>query len=68
MSLDHAGPEGIEAVPGRDRLVEDQPAAFTDAVNRLLAEAAWRRASASRQGGWRWSGMPGAGRPAEARS
>jgi len=44
MSLDHAGPEGIEAVPGRDRLVEDQPAAFTDAVNRLLAEAAWRRA------------------------
>jgi glycosyltransferase involved in cell wall biosynthesis len=32
------GAEGIEAVPGRDLLVEDQPAAFADAVNRLLAE------------------------------
>lgn len=32
------GAEGIEAVPGRDILVEDQPAAFADAVNRLLAE------------------------------
>lgn len=32
------GVEGIEAVPGRDLLVEDQPAAFADAVNRLLAE------------------------------
>src|SRR5690606_14407203 len=28
------GAEGIEAVPGRDLLVEDQPAAFADAVNR----------------------------------
>jgi polysaccharide biosynthesis protein PslH len=32
------GMEGIEAVPRRDLLVEDQPAAFADAVNRLLAE------------------------------
>jgi glycosyltransferase involved in cell wall biosynthesis len=32
------GAEGIEAVPGRDLLVEDEPAAFADAVNRLLAE------------------------------
>jgi glycosyltransferase involved in cell wall biosynthesis len=32
------GVEGIEAVPGRDLLVEDQPAAFADAVNRLLDE------------------------------
>jgi polysaccharide biosynthesis protein PslH len=32
------GVEGIEAVPGSDLLVEDQPAAFADAVNRLLAE------------------------------
>jgi glycosyltransferase involved in cell wall biosynthesis len=32
------GAEGIEAVPRRDLLVEDQPAAFADAVNRLLAE------------------------------
>ena len=32
------GAEGIEAVPGRDILIEDQPEAFADAVNRLLAE------------------------------
>jgi len=32
------GAEGIEAVAGRDILIEDQPAAFADAVNRLLAE------------------------------
>ena len=32
------GAEGIEAVPGRDILIEDQPVAFADAVNRLLAE------------------------------
>jgi glycosyltransferase involved in cell wall biosynthesis len=32
------GAEGIETVPGRDILIEDQPAAFADAVNRLLAE------------------------------
>jgi polysaccharide biosynthesis protein PslH len=32
------GAEGIEAVPGRDLLIEDQPAAFADAVNRLLAK------------------------------
>ncbi len=32
------GAEGIEAVPGRDLLVEDQPAAFANAVNRLLAD------------------------------
>lgn len=32
------GAEGIEAVPGRDLLVADEPAAFADAVTRLLAE------------------------------
>jgi polysaccharide biosynthesis protein PslH len=32
------GAEGIEAVPGRDLLVEDLPAAFADAVSHLLAE------------------------------
>ena len=32
------GAEGIEAVPWRDILIEDEPAAFADAVNRLLAE------------------------------
>jgi glycosyltransferase involved in cell wall biosynthesis len=32
------GAEGIEAVPGRDLLVEDHPAAFASAVNRLLAD------------------------------
>jgi polysaccharide biosynthesis protein PslH len=32
------GAEGIEAVPGRDLLVEDQPAAFANAVSRLLTE------------------------------
>jgi glycosyltransferase involved in cell wall biosynthesis len=32
------GVEGVEAVPGRDLLVEDKPAAFAQAVNRLLAE------------------------------
>jgi polysaccharide biosynthesis protein PslH len=30
------GAEGIEAVPGRDLLIEDQPEAFAEAVNRLL--------------------------------
>jgi len=32
------GAEGIEAVPGRDLLIEDDPLAFADAVSRLLAE------------------------------
>jgi glycosyltransferase involved in cell wall biosynthesis len=32
------GAEGIEAVPERDILIEDEPSAFADAVNRLLAE------------------------------
>jgi glycosyltransferase involved in cell wall biosynthesis len=32
------GAEGIEAVRGRDLLIEDEPAAFAEAVNRLLAE------------------------------
>jgi polysaccharide biosynthesis protein PslH len=31
------GAEGIEAVPGRDLLIEDDPRAFAEAVNRLLA-------------------------------
>jgi glycosyltransferase involved in cell wall biosynthesis len=32
------GAEGIEAVPGRDILIADEPAAFADAVSRLLTE------------------------------
>jgi polysaccharide biosynthesis protein PslH len=32
------GAEGIEAVPGRDLLVEDQPAAFANAVSGLLTK------------------------------
>jgi glycosyltransferase involved in cell wall biosynthesis len=32
------GAEGIEAVPGRDLLIEDQPLAFANAVCRLLAD------------------------------
>jgi polysaccharide biosynthesis protein PslH len=32
------GAEGIEVVKGRDILIEDRPADFADAVNRLLAE------------------------------
>jgi len=32
------GAEGIEAVPGRDLLLEDEPAAFAEAVNQLLAK------------------------------
>jgi glycosyltransferase involved in cell wall biosynthesis len=32
------GAEGIKAVPGQDIFIEDQPAAFADAVNRLLSE------------------------------
>jgi len=32
------GAEGIEAVPGRDLLLEDEPTAFAEAVGRLLAE------------------------------
>ena len=32
------GAEGIEAVPGRDLLLEDQPEAFADAVNHLLTD------------------------------
>jgi glycosyltransferase involved in cell wall biosynthesis len=35
------GAEGIEAMPGRDLLTEDQPSAFADAVNRLLTEPGW---------------------------
>jgi glycosyltransferase involved in cell wall biosynthesis len=32
------GAEGIDVVPGRDILIEDEPAAFASAVNRLVAE------------------------------
>jgi glycosyltransferase involved in cell wall biosynthesis len=32
------GAEGIEAVPGRDILIEDQPAAFADSINLLLGD------------------------------
>jgi polysaccharide biosynthesis protein PslH len=34
------GAEGIAVVPGRDILIEDEPAAFADAVNRLLSDRA----------------------------
>lgn len=45
------GAEGIEAMPGRDMLIENEPAAFADAVSRLLAEPALaaRIGSAARQ-------------------
>ncbi len=56
------GAEGIEATPGRDLLIEDEPEAFADAVSRLLADPGLPRASASQRGGWRSSDMPGAGR------
>jgi polysaccharide biosynthesis protein PslH len=32
------GAEGIEAIPGRDLLIEDEPESFADAVNRLLGD------------------------------
>ena len=32
------GAEGIEAIPGRNLLIEDEPEAFADAVNRLLGD------------------------------
>jgi glycosyltransferase involved in cell wall biosynthesis len=32
------GAEGIEAIPGRDLLIEGEPGRFADAVNRLLTE------------------------------
>jgi glycosyltransferase involved in cell wall biosynthesis len=32
------GAKGIETVPGRDLVVEDQPEAFANAVNRLLGD------------------------------
>jgi polysaccharide biosynthesis protein PslH len=32
------GAEGIDAIPGRDLLIEDQPQAFANAVNRLLGD------------------------------
>lgn len=32
------GAEGIDATPGRDLLIEDQPEAFADAVNTLLGD------------------------------
>ena len=45
------GAEGIEAEQGRDLLIEDEPTAFADAVNALLAdpEAAARIGQAARQ-------------------
>ena len=45
------GAEGIETVRGRDLLVEDEPAAFAEAVNRLLASPslAARMGQAARQ-------------------
>jgi len=55
------GAEGIEAVRGRDILVEDDPQAFADAVNRLLAEPglAMRMGQSARQlavDRYAWSG------------
>jgi polysaccharide biosynthesis protein PslH len=45
------GAEGIDAVPGRDILIEDQPDAFAGAVTRLLAdpELAARIGTSARQ-------------------
>ena len=57
------GAEGIKAVPGRDILVEDDPAAFADAVSRLLAEPGLATRIGQSAGSWRWSGIPGAARP-----
>jgi glycosyltransferase involved in cell wall biosynthesis len=59
------GAEGIEAIPGRDLLIEDRPAAFADSVNRVLAEpglAARLGRSARRLAVERyaWSGAAGA--------
>jgi len=59
------GVEGIEAVPGHHLLVEDQPAAFADAVNRLLAQPdlAARIGLSARQLAeqrYAWSGAAGA--------
>ena len=56
------GAEGIEAVPGRDLLIEDQPEAFADAVNRLLGdpELAARIGQSAR--GWRWNDILERGR------
>ena len=59
------GAEGIEAVPGRDLLVEDEPVAFADAVNRLLAEPslAARIGQSARELAvqrYAWSGAAGA--------
>jgi glycosyltransferase involved in cell wall biosynthesis len=55
------GAEGIEAVPGRDLLIEDEPVAFADAVNRLLSapDLAGRIGRAARQlavGRYGWDG------------
>ncbi len=59
------GAEGIDAVSGRDILLEDQPAAFAEAVNRLLADPS--RAAAIGESARRlaverysWSGAAGA--------
>jgi len=54
------GAEGIEAIPGRDLLIEDQPEAFADAVNRLLGdpELEARIGQSARSLGW--SGIAGA--------
>jgi polysaccharide biosynthesis protein PslH len=59
------GAEGIEAVPGRDILLEDEPTAFAGAVNRLLAEPdlAARIGRSARQlavDRYAWSGAAGA--------
>ena len=45
------GAEGIDAVPGRDLLIEDEPGRFADAVSRLLAQRslATRIGQAARQ-------------------
>jgi polysaccharide biosynthesis protein PslH len=55
------GAEGIEAVPGRDVLIENEPTAFAEAVNRLLASPgmAARIGQSARQlavGRYAWSG------------
>ncbi len=57
------GAEGIEARSGRDILIEDEPAAFADAVNRLLSKPELAARLGRRRGDWQLSGMLGAPRP-----
>ena len=59
------GAEGIEAVPGRDLVIADEPAAFAHAVNDLLSNpaSAARLGQSARQlavDKYAWSSAPSA--------